>query len=184
MAKSFKIFLVTGILLVLGGLAAPLQAQNRTVSGVVKDDTGEPLFGAFVVQQGTVNGISTDFEGRYTLTVPSGEVTLQFQFIGYVTQNVKVPAGKSVADVVMKTDANLMEEVVVTAFATQKKVNVTGAISSVNGGDILSTPVSNISNACWATRRESADFRPPESRDATTPPYIFVESRLTDPLRR
>lgn len=147
MAKSFKIFLVTGILLVLGGLAAPLQAQNRTVSGVVRDDTGEPLFGAFVVQQGTVNGISTDFEGRYTLTVPSGEVTLQFQFIGYVTQNVKVPAGKSVADVVMKTDANLMEEVVVTAFATQKKVNVTGAISSVNGGDILSTPVSNISNA-------------------------------------
>lgn len=72
MAKSFKIFLVTGILLVLGGLAAPLQAQNRTVSGVVRDDTGEPLFGAFVVQQGTVNGISTDFEGRYTLTVPSG----------------------------------------------------------------------------------------------------------------
>lgn len=67
MAKSFKIFLVTGILLVLGGLAAPLQAQNRTVSGVVRDDTGEPLFGAFVVQQGTVNGISTDFEGRYTL---------------------------------------------------------------------------------------------------------------------
>ena len=55
MAKSFKIFLVTGILLVLGGLAAPLQAQNRTVSGVVKDDTGEPLFGAFVVQQGTVS---------------------------------------------------------------------------------------------------------------------------------
>ena len=157
MAKSFKIFLVTGILLVLGGLAAPLQAQNRTVSGVVRDDTGEPLFGAFVVQQGTVNGISTDFEGRYTLTVPSGEVTLQFQFIGYVTQNVKVPAGKSVADVVMKTDANLMEEVVVTAFATQKKVNVTGAISSVNGGDILSTPVSNISNACLLYTSDAAD---------------------------
>lgn len=147
MAKSLKLFLVTSILLVLGGLAAPLHAQTKSVSGVVKDDKGEPLFGAFVVQEGTANGVSTDMDGKYTINVPQDNVVLQFQFIGFTTQNVNVPKAQSVVDVVMVTDENLMEEVVVTAFATQKKVNVTGAISSVNGGDILSTPVANISNA-------------------------------------
>lgn len=147
MTKLFKVFLLAGALFMLGGFSFSLHAQNRTVSGMVKDDTGEPLYGAIVVQQGTTNGISTDLEGRYTLTVPSGEVVLQFQFIGFVTENVKVPADQKVVDVVMRTDASLMDEVVVTAFANQKKVNVTGAISSVNGGDILSAPVSNISNA-------------------------------------
>lgn len=134
-------------MLILGNLTAPLYAQNRTVSGQVKDGKGEALFGAFVVQAGTNNGAATDLDGNYSISVPQGEVTLQFQFIGYLTQEVVVPAGQSKLNVTLQEDVNLMDEVVVTAFATQKKVNVTGAISSVNGSDILATPVSNISNA-------------------------------------
>lgn len=147
MSRTFKTLLITGLLLVLEGLAIQANAQNRTISGVVKDDAGEPLPGAFVVQQGTSNGVSTDFDGKYTISVPQSEVELSFQFIGYETQAIRVPVSLATVNVVLKTETNLMEEVVVTAFATQKKVNVTGAISSVNGGDILSMPVSNISNA-------------------------------------
>ena len=147
MAKSFQKYLMTLFLAVIGGLTSSLNAQNRTVSGVVKDDRGEALMGAFVVQEGTSNGVSTDLDGRYTITLPDESVNLQFQFIGYVTKTVTVPANQHVLDVVLATDSNLMDEVVVTAFATQKKINVTGAISSVNGSDILSTPVANISNA-------------------------------------
>ena len=147
MAKSFQKYLMTLFLVVIGGLTSSLNAQNRTVSGVVKDDSGEALMGAFVVQEGTSNGVSTDLDGRYTITLPDNSVNLQFQFIGYVTKTVTVPADQRVLDVVLAPDTNLMDEVVVTAFATQKKINVTGAISSVNGSDILSTPVANISNA-------------------------------------
>ena len=147
MAKSFQKYLMTLFLVVIGGLTSSLNAQNRTVSGVVKDDSGEALMGAFVVQEGTSNGVSTDLDGRYTITLPDNSVNLQFQFIGYVTKTVTVPADQRVLDVVLTPDTNLMDEVVVTAFATQKKINVTGAISSVNGSDILSTPVANVSNA-------------------------------------
>lgn len=147
MSKSFTKSLVCCLVLILGNLTAPLYAQNRTISGQVKDGKGEALFGAFVVQAGTNTGSATDLDGNYSISVPQGEVTLQFQFIGYLTQEVVVPAGQSKLNVTLQEDVNLMDEVVVTAFATQKKVNVTGAISSVNGSDILATPVSNIANA-------------------------------------
>ena len=92
MAKSFQKYLMTLFLVVIGGLTSSLNAQNRTVIGVVKDDSGEALMGAFVVQEGTSNGVSTDLDGRYTITLPDKSVNLQFQFIGYVTKTVTVPA--------------------------------------------------------------------------------------------
>lgn len=147
MTKTLKNILAAGVALLMGALSSPLFGQARTVSGVVLDENNEPMFGVFVVQTGTARGISTDFDGHYSLNVPSEAITLQFQFVGYKTKEVVVPANQSTLNITMEVDANLMEEVVVTAFATQKKVNVTGAISSVNGSDILSTPVSNISNA-------------------------------------
>ena len=145
MTKSLKLFLLSGIMLLCGVIASPLYGQSRTVSGVVQDDNGEPLYGAFVVEKGSTNGTSTDFDGKFTLTVPSGAV-LEIQFIGFKTQEIPV-SSQSMILVQMETDANLMEEVVVTAFATQKKINVTGAISAVNGNDLVAAPVANISNA-------------------------------------
>ena len=69
MTKSLKLFLLSGIMLLCGVIASPLYGQSRTVSGVVSDDFGEPLFGAFVVEKCTTNGTSTDFDGRFELTV-------------------------------------------------------------------------------------------------------------------
>ena len=146
MTKSLKLFLLCSIMLLGGVIASPLYAQSRTVSGVVLDDMGEPLFGAFVVEKGTTNGTSTDFDGVYTIKVASEESVLEFQFIGFTTQEIKV-GKQTTINVELATDANMMEEVVVTAFATQKKVNVTGAISAVNGNDLVAAPVANISNA-------------------------------------
>ncbi len=148
MTKTLKILLVSALLALLGNVGSVLSAQGtRTVVGTVADETGEPLAGAFVVQQGTNNGVSTGLDGKYSIKLPSGDAVLEFQFIGYTSQIVKVPASRGVVNVTMEPDVNMMDEVVVTAFATQKKVNVTGAISSVNGSDILAAPVSNISNA-------------------------------------
>ena len=146
MTKSLKLFLLSCIMLLSGVIASPLYGQSRTVSGVVLDDFGEPLLGAFVVEKGTTNGTSTDFDGKFVLTVASSNSILEFQFIGFKTQEIPV-GDQTTFTVQMMTDANLMEEVVVTAFATQKKVNVTGAISAVNGNDLVAAPVANISNA-------------------------------------
>ena len=147
MTRSLKLFLLSGIMLLCGVIAGPLYGQSRTVNGVVQDDNGDPLYGAFVVQQGTNNGVSTDMDGKFSIVVPAGNTVLEFQFIGFKTQEIQVTAGQQLLVVQMETDANLMEEVVVTAFATQKKINVTGAISAVNGTELVAAPVANISNA-------------------------------------
>ena len=146
MTKSLKLFLLSCIMLLCGVIASPLYGQSRTVSGVVQDDNGEPLYGAFVVEKGTTNGVSTDLDGKFSINVPDNAV-LEFQFIGFKTQEIPVGSSQRLLLVQMETDANLMEEVVVTAFATQKKINVTGAISAVNGTDLVAAPVANISNA-------------------------------------
>ena len=137
MTKSLKSFLLSGIILLCGVIASPLYGQSRTVNGVVQDDNGEPLYGAFVVEKGTTNGVSTDIDGKFSITLTAVNPVLEFQFIGFKTQEIQVGDGQRLLLVQMESDANLMDEVVVTAFATQKKINVTGAISAVNGNDLL-----------------------------------------------
>ena len=147
MTKSLKSFLLSGIILLCGVIASPLYGQSRTVNGVVQDDNGEPLYGAFVVEKGTTNGVSTDIDGKFSITLTAANPVLEFQFIGFKTQEIQVGEGQRLLLVQMESDANLMDEVVVTAFATQKKINVTGAISAVNGNDLVAASVANISNA-------------------------------------
>ena len=86
MTKSLKLFLLSGIMLLCGVIGSPLYAQSKVVSGVVLDDFDEPLFGAFVVEKGTTNGTSTDFDGKFELVVASEASVLEFQFIGFTTQ--------------------------------------------------------------------------------------------------
>ena len=147
MTVSLKSTLALALALLLSAML-PAVAQNaRTVHGKVSDEAGEPLMGAAVLLQGTTRGAVTDIDGNYSIQLPAGEVVLEASFIGYLSKTFKVGPGQALLNIVLEPDVNLMEEVVVTAFATQKKVNVTGAISSVGGGDILATPVSNIANA-------------------------------------
>lgn len=115
--------------------------QNRTVSGTVVDSNGEPVIGASVVLKGTVNGTITDFDGKFKLeNVDSG--TLVISYIGYKSQEI-VLKGQSNIVITLKEDTELLDEVVVVGYGTQKKATLTGAVASV-GGDVLeSRPVSN-----------------------------------------
>ncbi len=104
------------------------QLQTITATGLVVDAAGEPIIGASVVEKGTTNGIVTNIDGKFTLNVKPG-TTLQVSFVGYTTQEVK--ATKTMK-IVLKEDAELLDEVVVVGYGTQKKANLTGAVSTVD----------------------------------------------------
>ncbi len=108
-----------------------LQAQNRTVTGKVLDAEGLSVPGVGVVLEGTSNGTVTDADGSFSLQVPSQDVVLVFSSLGYVTQNVPVSAAQGKLTVTLLEDNLTLEETVVVGYGTQKKVNLTGAITSV-----------------------------------------------------
>ena len=105
---------------------------------------GEPIIGANVMVVGSATGVITDIDGNFTLNVPVGS-KLQFSFIGYKEQVVPVKKGISL-NIVLEEDAQMLGEVEVVAYGVQKKVSVTGAISSMRGDDLLKTPAGSISN--------------------------------------
>lgn len=125
-------------------IASPQQAKV-TIKGVVEDDLG-PIAGANVLEKGTTNGTITDMDGNFTLDVSSNAV-LVISFIGY--QNLEVPVkGKTNLTIKMKEDSQALEEVVVVGYGTQKKVNLSGSVSSVDFAEqAQSRPVTNVSNA-------------------------------------
>lgn len=117
-----------------------VQQQTVTVTGVIKDKNGEPIIGANVLEEGTTNGIITDLDGNYKLNVKQGS-SLIVSFIGYKTQTIPI-SGKNKIDVVLIDDSELIDEVVVIGYGTQKKADVTSAVASVkaekfNKGAIL-----------------------------------------------
>jgi len=120
-------------------------AQRKTVKGTVVDEKGMAMPGVTVKLKGTSEGTQTASDGKFSLNVPSENSTLVFSFIGYNSQ--ELAANLLAQSVVMVPQSGSLNEVVVLAFGTQKKINVTGAISTVSGKDLVSTPVSNITNA-------------------------------------
>ena len=123
-----------------------VSAQNATVTGTVKDKTGETVIGASVVQKGnTGNGTITDIDGNFTLNVP-GNATLIISYVGMTTQEVALK-GKTQISVVLEDDAQALEEVVVIGYGTAKKKDLTGAVSTVKGADLAKVPVTNAAEA-------------------------------------
>lgn len=112
-----------------------LLAQSINVQGVVKDETGEAVIGASVIQKGTSNGAVTDFDGNFQLSVPKN-ATLVISYIGYSTQEVAV-GGKTQFDIVLKEDNAMLSEVVVVGYGTMDKKELTSAISHVGEKDFL-----------------------------------------------
>ena len=107
-------------------------AQNR-VTGTVTDRTGAPLPGVNVLEVGTTNGNITDIDGKYSIVVEKGK-TLQFSFIGFVTQDIKVD--RNVIDVVLADDTQALEEVVVVGYGSMQRKDVTSSITSVKSEDL------------------------------------------------
>lgn len=119
--------------------------QNITVEGKVTDALGEPIIGASVQEKGTTNGIVTDIDGRFSLSVES-DATLIISFIGFQTQEVKAAAGKTI-NIVLKEDTEMLDEVVVVGFGTQKKVNLTGSVGTATSKELADRPVMLASQA-------------------------------------
>lgn len=121
-----------------------LLAQTKVkVWGQVSDANG-PLVGASVIEFGTTNGVTTDVEGRYTLTVPEG-ATLLFSYIGYVSQELTATEG--VHDITLKEESTRLDDVVVVGYGVQKKSSVTGAISQVKPEDLQNRSITNAQSA-------------------------------------
>ena len=118
------------------------QQSEITVKGTVVDDAGEPVIGATIMEKGTRNGMVTDIDGNYVIKVKRN-AQLTISYLGYATQ--VVPAGTS--KVVLKSNDTKLNEVVVVGFGTQKKVNLTGAVTAVSGEELDSRPVSNATQA-------------------------------------
>lgn len=112
-----------------------------TVTGTVTDETGEPLIGVSVKTTKSNTGVTTDIDGKYTISLQS-PADLQFSYVGMKTQTVKVNKSGSV-DVTLESAANTLDDVVVVGFGTQRKVNLTGAVQSVTSEDIMRRSVSN-----------------------------------------
>lgn len=119
-------------------LAASWTYAQVNVSGIVKDDAGEPLIGVSVLIEGTSTGAVTDFEGNYSLTA-SDDAILVFSYIGYTTERIAV-AGKKVINVILKSDDKVLEEVVVVGYGVAKSKDLTAPITSIKG-DALSKQI-------------------------------------------
>lgn len=121
------------------------QQNKKTITGVVKDETGVPIIGANVVEKGTTNGTITDTEGRFSLTVASN-ATLLISYIGYTQSEVSVKNQTSVS-VTMKEDTEILDEVVVIGYGTARKGDLTGPISSVDGASLTKRSTEQLSTA-------------------------------------
>ena len=119
--------------------------QTVTVTGKIVDDSSEPVIGAGVMQKGTSNGAVTDLDGFYSLRVPEGS-TLVFSCIGYLSQEITVPAGGGELNVTLAVDNMMIEETVVVGYGVQKKSDLTGAISSVKSSDLSNRASSDIAS--------------------------------------
>ena len=154
-------FLVWGLLAAMMSLAFPAMAENplgggkvidlqvvtqdKTLTGTIVDETGEPMIGVSVLVKGTNTGTVTDFNGKFLLNVSPSSV-LVISYIGYQTQEIKVGNQKNLS-VALKPDNQVLDEVVVVGYGTVKKRDLTGAVASVKSEDILRMPTSNVVEA-------------------------------------
>lgn len=123
------------------------QQTGKTITGLVEDQFG-PITGANIVIKGTTNGVVTDADGKFSLSgIPANSV-LQISFIGYLTQEIKLTPDQKILNVHLVEDSKALEEVIVVGYGTQKKVNLSGAVSAVNVSKMAeSRPINNITTA-------------------------------------
>jgi TonB-linked SusC/RagA family outer membrane protein len=138
--KTLFSILQKGLLLVMFFVGGQLMAQ-QTITGLVTDDQG-PLPGATIVVKGTSNGVTTDFDGNFSIKASEGDI-LVVSFVGFENQEVTMSSNQSIVNVSLTPD-NELEEVVVTGYGTQKKVNLTGAVAAVSGEVLQDRPILNV----------------------------------------
>ena len=131
--------------------------QTRTVSGLVVDSNGESIIGANIVEKGTANGTITDFNGKFSLKV-APNATLVISYIGYKTIEMKASEVKAGQTITLQENAEMMDEVVVIGYGTQRKGDVTSAVASVKAEDFT---VGKITDAAELVKGKIAGLASP-----------------------
>ncbi len=127
-------------------IGSQIHAQGTTIEGTVKDAAGLSLPGVNVLEKGTKNGTSTDFDGHYKIKLTNPKAVLSFSFIGF--KSIDVPTeGKTKVNATMSEDSNNLNEVVVIGYGTSKKSDLTGAVSTFSGNEMRKIPVPNVTEA-------------------------------------
>ena len=122
-----------------------IEQTKITVTGSVKNETGEEMIFLNVQEKGTLNGTATDMDGNFTVNVSNSNATLVFSYMGYITQEIALN-GKNKLDVTMAEDRTLLDEVVVVAYGTQRKSSITGAITTVNAEALKTVTAPSVSS--------------------------------------
>lgn len=146
--KRIQLFFTAMLLLAVSNLAL---AQSGAVSGVVIDQSGQPVQGVTVMVEGTTNGTYTDSEGRYSLTSVAKEATLVYSSIGYTEVKVKVGGRNTLPTVTITEDNQQLAETIVVAFGTATKESFTGAAAVVSAKDLEKHVSTNVANALAGT---------------------------------
>lgn len=124
---------------------APQTQQKIKITGVVLDSKNQPLIGANILEKGTRNGIQTDFEGRFSIEVTSQKSVLVISYTGFIPQEISLN-DQTTIKVILQDDLTTLAEVVVVGYGTQKKLTLTGAVSSIKSEEILQTKTANLAN--------------------------------------
>ena len=146
--KSFMIFMIILPLFLLAILNASASSfQQIKITGTITDaSTGEMMAGVNIQVKGTTLGTISDADGKYILNVTDANASLIISFIGYVMQEIPI-SGREVVDIKMVPEVTAIDEVVVVGYGTQKKVNLTGAVSSISTKSLTSVPITQTSMA-------------------------------------
>ena len=127
-----------------GAIPAFAQQGDKKMTGQVIDENKEPMIGVSILIVGTSTGTVTDFDGNYTLNVPKDSKELQFSYVGYETKVITIPVNSNVLNVQMKSDSQVLSDVVIIGYGTQRKSDLTGSVASVGTKDfnkgIVSSP--------------------------------------------
>ena len=172
----------------LGTVSPAFAQEGKKITGHVVDDTNEPLIGASILVVGTSTGVITDLDGNFNIIVPSGATALQISYVGYETVTVPVPSGNTV-NVKMKSDAQMLSDVVVIGYGTQRKSDLTGSVSDVSSKDfnsgLISPPeqlingkvsgVQIMSNSGSPTAGSTIRIRGGASLNASNDPLIVLD---------
>nr|MBE6191242.1 TonB-dependent receptor [Rikenellaceae bacterium] len=121
-------------------------AQDKAVSGVVKDAMGQPVIAATVAVKGTTVGVTTDIDGRYSISLPAGAEDLIFSYVGMKSQTVKVGT-RTVIDITLQEDAQSLDEVVVVGYAAVRRRDLVGSVGSVGNEALTQMPVASVNEA-------------------------------------
>ncbi len=185
--KAFRMALTLMFCFIVGTISA------QTVNGNVVDETGEPVIGATVLEKGTKNAVITDFDGNFTIKTQGGKV-LTISYIGMIAQDVNI-AGKTSVNVILREDANTLQDVVVVGYGTMKKQDLTGSVSSVNTEQLNakgapsvlgnlqgSNPGVNITQTSGRGGSYSIEIRGRSSINSKTTPLYVVDGVMCDDI--